>query len=137
MQSRTPTTPVTCATDVARSDRSWGLTPKTGPKRSAVERNLPHLCVPLCGRVSAAWARRLVVEVNTSDNLYSNDRRSREVDHKTKGRPPASVGDKLTAVLPEVLDTVPSKADDQQPRCACDRRGGNDDEDAGNAAFDG
>src|SRR6476660_8474212 len=41
-------TPVTCATDVARSDMSWGLTPKTGPKRSAVERDLTHLCVPFC-----------------------------------------------------------------------------------------
>src|SRR5580765_7477566 len=44
-------TPVACATDAARSDMSWGLTPKTGPKRSTVERDLPRLCVPLCGRL--------------------------------------------------------------------------------------
>ena len=50
MQSRTRITPATCGTDVARSDMSWGLTPKTGPKRSAVERNLPQVCVPICGR---------------------------------------------------------------------------------------
>src|SRR6478672_8125324 len=51
-------TPVTCATDVARSDKSWGLTPKTGPKRSTVERDLPHLCVPLCGRLFLGLAGR-------------------------------------------------------------------------------
>src|SRR3954451_9974454 len=45
-------TPATCATDVARTYMSWGLTPKTGPKRSAVERKLPHLCVPLWGGLS-------------------------------------------------------------------------------------
>src|SRR5580765_6706155 len=45
-------TPVTCATGVARSDMSWGLTPKTGPKRSIVERDLPHLCVPFCADFS-------------------------------------------------------------------------------------
>jgi hypothetical protein len=30
-----------------------------------------------------------------------------------------------------------SEAGDEQPRCACDRRGGDDDEHAGNTAFDG
>src|SRR5580765_760556 len=65
-------TPVTCATDVARSDMSWGLTPKTvswgltpktGPKRSVVERNLPHLCVPLGGRLSRSQRQNCVAQL--------------------------------------------------------------------------
>src|SRR5580765_398351 len=55
-------TPVTCATDVARTDMSWGLTPKTGPKRSAVETNLPHLCVPLGGRLSRSQRQNCVAQ---------------------------------------------------------------------------
>jgi hypothetical protein len=47
------------------------------------------------------------------------------------------VGNELTSVLPEVLEPVAGKADDKQPRCAGDRCGGDDDEHAGDADFDG
>jgi hypothetical protein len=86
---------------------------------------------------AATASAPLVVEVNAGDDLYSNDRRGREVDHKTERRPPARVGNELSAMLPEVLDAVTSETNDEQPWCACDRRGGNDDEHAGNAALDG
>src|SRR5438105_1401429 len=75
--------------------------------------------------------------MNTGDDLDADDRRDRPIHHKTEWRPPASVGNKLTAVLPEVFETVASETDDDQPRCARDRRGGDDDEDGGDAAFDG
>jgi hypothetical protein len=44
---------------------------------------------------------------------------------------------KPTPVLPAVLETVASDTGDEQPRCACDCRGGDDDEHAGKTAFDG
>ena len=43
----------------------------------------------------------------------------------------------MTPVLPEVLETVPGESNDEQPRCARDRRGGDDDERGGNTAFHG
>ena len=59
------------------------------------------------------------------------------VDHKTERRPPPRVGNERTAMLPKVLEPVARKADDKQPRCAGDRCGGDDEERAGDAAFDG
>jgi len=55
----------------------------------------------------------LVVEVNAGDDLYSNDRRGRDVDHQTERGPPASVGNKPSAVLPEVFDTVASETSNE------------------------
>jgi len=78
-----------------------------------------------------------VVKVNAGADLDGDDCRDRPVDHKTERRPPPCVGNKLTAVLPEVLEPVAGKADDKQPRCSGDRCGGDDDEHAGDAAFDG
>lgn len=80
--------------------------------------------------------RSLVVQTHAGDNLDGDDRRDRPINDKTEGRPPACVGNKLTPVLPEILKAVPSETGDKQPRCACDRRGGDDDENAGNTAFD-
>src|SRR2546428_10852300 len=44
-----------------------------------------------------------MMEMNAGDDLDGDDRRDRPIDHKTERRPPASVGNKLAAVLPEVL----------------------------------
>jgi hypothetical protein len=86
---------------------------------------------------AGAQVKALGVEMHAGDDLDGDDRRDYPIDHETEGRPPACVGNKLTAVLPEVLETVASETNDEQPRCACDRRGGDDDEHAGNTRFDG
>src|SRR6266508_6730218 len=74
--------------------------------------------------------------MHTGGYLDGDDRCNRPINHETEGRPPARVGNKLTPVLPEVLETVTSETDHEEPRCACDRRGGDDDEHAGNTGFD-
>src|SRR5438132_3852803 len=79
----------------------------------------------------------LVVEMNAGDDLDGDDRRDRPINRKTERRPPACVRNELTAVLPEVLETVAGETDDEQPRGARHRRGGDDDEHAGDTALDG
>src|SRR5437764_5242076 len=81
--------------------------------------------------------KSLVVEMNAGDDLDSDDRRDRPINRKTERRPPARVGNELSAVLPEVFEAVAGETDDEQPRCVCDRRGGDDDEHAGDTGFDG
>src|SRR4029453_465235 len=78
----------------------------------------------------------LGVEVHAGDNLDGDYCRDHEVDHEAERRPPLRVGHELSAVLPEVLQAMTGEADDKQPRCAGDRRGGDDDESAGDAGFD-
>ena len=78
-----------------------------------------------------------MVEMHSGDDLGGDDQCDRPINYETEGRPPACVGNKLTPVLPEVLETVASETDDKEPRCACDRRGADDDEHAGNTGFDG
>ena len=62
---------------------------------------------------TGAQVRALVVEMHAGDDLDGDDRRDRPINHKTKGRPPACAGNKLPAVLPEVLNTVASETDDE------------------------
>jgi hypothetical protein len=57
--------------------------------------------------------RALVVEMHAGDDLDGDDRRDRPVNHKTEGRPPACVGNELTSVLPEVLETVAGETGDE------------------------
>jgi hypothetical protein len=64
------------------------------------------------GSTSDYDVKSLVVEVNAGDDLDGNDRRDRPIDHETEWWPPACVGDKLSAVLPEVFEAVAGKADD-------------------------
>src|SRR5919109_5192288 len=79
----------------------------------------------------------LVVEMNAGDDLEGDYRCDGPINHETERRPPACVRDELTAVLPEVFEAVAGETDDEQPRCVCDRRGGDDDEHAGDTGFDG
>ncbi len=57
-----------------------------------------------------------VVESNAGDDSGGDDRRRRPVDHETERRPPPGVCDELPAVLPQVFESVPHEADDEQPR---------------------
>src|SRR6266545_1528827 len=75
--------------------------------------------------------------MNARDDLDGDDRRDHQVDHETERRPPPCVADKLSPVLPEVLESVAGKADDKQPGCAGDRCGGDYHEHAGDADLDG
>src|SRR5215207_11744181 len=74
--------------------------------------------------------------MNARDDLDGDYCRDHEVDHEAERRPPLRVGHELSAVLPEVFQAMTGEADDKQPRCAGDRRGGDDDESAGDAGFD-
>jgi hypothetical protein len=58
MQSRTRTTSVTCATDVARSDMSTGLTQIHDRSDRLWKRGVTHMCVPLCGQLFARLAAK-------------------------------------------------------------------------------
>jgi hypothetical protein len=60
-----------------------------------------------------------VVELHAGGDLDGEDRCDHPINHKTEGRPPARVGNKLTPVLPEVFETVASEPNDEQPRRAC------------------
>ena len=62
---------------------------------------------------ASAQVKALVVEMHAGDDLDGDDRRDYPIDHETEGRPPACVGNKLTAVLPEVLETVASQTADE------------------------
>lgn len=55
----------------------------------------------------------LTVEVNARDDLDGDDRGGDEVDREAEGGPPPSVRNKLTSVLPEILEPMPDKADDE------------------------
>ena len=52
-----------------------------------------------------------MVEMHSGDDLDGDDHCDRPINHETEGRPPACVGNKLTPVLPEVLETVASETD--------------------------
>jgi hypothetical protein len=51
--------------------------------------------------------------MNARDDLDGDDCRDHEVDDETKRRPPPRVGNKMSAVLPEVLEPVARKADNK------------------------
>jgi hypothetical protein len=58
----------------------------------------------------------VVVELNTGNEGDCDDRRDCPIDNEAERRPPASVGDELVAVLPQILEPVARKPSDQQPR---------------------
>jgi hypothetical protein len=51
--------------------------------------------------------------MNARDDLDRDYRRDHKVDDETKRRPPPRVGNKMSAVLPEVLEPVARKADNK------------------------
>src|SRR2546425_13108196 len=75
--------------------------------RHNAEIGQPGLCFSAYGHKFGI--NHLVVEMNAGDDLDGDDRRDRPIDHKTERRPPACVGNKLTAVLPEVFEAVASE----------------------------
>ena len=55
---------------------------------------------------------------------------------KAERRPPARVGHKLAAVLPEILDPMTGEAEHQHPRRSGDARGGDHDKGCGDSRLD-
>jgi hypothetical protein len=69
------------------------------------------------------------VEVNTRDDLDGDDRGGDPVDYEAERGPPPGVRNKLTSVLPKILEPVAGKAEDEQPWRFRDGRGSDYDED--------
>jgi len=57
-----------------------------------------------------------VVELDPDGDEHDQDRRDDPVDDQAERRPPASVGDKVAPVLPQVLGPMAGEAGHQQPR---------------------
>ena len=57
-----------------------------------------------------------MVEVDADGDQHHKDRRDDPVDDQAERRPPASIGDIVAPVLPEVLDPMAGEASDQHPR---------------------
>src|SRR4051794_31215698 len=103
-----------------RSRSRWTSSDRSRPER----RGLPPACHGL-------------TELHPGEDLDGDDRRNHEVDHEAEGRPPLRAGHETSVVLPEVLQAMTGEADDEQPRRGGDRCGGDEDESAGDAGFDG
>ena len=56
------------------------------------------------------------MKLNLAEEGGGDDRRHCPIDNKAKRRPPASVGDELVAVLPQILEPVTGEPSDEQPR---------------------
>jgi hypothetical protein len=59
---------------------------------------------------------RLTVEVNARHDLDRNDRGGDPVDNEAERTPPSGVRNKLTSVLPEILEPVARETEDEQLR---------------------
>jgi hypothetical protein len=79
---------------------------------------------------------RIVVELNPGEKGGGDDRRHCPIDNKAKRRPPASVGDELVAVLPQILEPVTSEPSDEQPRRDSHSDSGDHDERSGHRTLD-
>jgi hypothetical protein len=69
------------------------------------------------------------MEVNTRDDLDGDDRRGDPVNYEAERGPPPSIRSKLTSVLPQILEPVAGKAEDERPWRSRDGRGSDYDED--------
>ena len=65
----------------------------------------------------------LTVELNTPDDFDSDDRGGNKVNYEAERGPPSGVRNKLTSVLPKILEPVARKAEDEQPWRSRDGRG--------------
>jgi hypothetical protein len=79
----------------------------------------------------------LTAEVNTGGDLDGDDRRCDPVDYEAERGPPPSVRNKLSSVLPKILEPVAGKAEHEQPCRSRDRSGGDYDEDRCDVGLDG
>jgi hypothetical protein len=61
-------------------------------------------------------------------DLDDDDRGYDPVDGHAERWPPSGVGDEVAAMLPEILEAVPDKAHDEEPRGTGDRGSADDDE---------
>ncbi len=79
------------------------------------------------------WSVVLVlgVEVDAGGDQHDQDRCGDPVDHQAQRRPPARVGNKVAALLPQVLDPMAGEAEHQQPRRSGDARRGDHHKDGG------
>src|SRR5204863_6692816 len=122
-----------CAREPGRTKRS----PATGAARCAGDQGVPQVAdvresrsdpgsksTRLC-RWPAAW---LVMESGSGNDLDGENHGDEPVDGGAKRRPPPGVGNVVTALLPEVLETMARVAKDQEPRRPGDARGGKQDE---------
>jgi hypothetical protein len=71
----------------------------------------------------------LVMKPNPRHDLDGNDRGSDPVDYEAERGPPPGVRKEKPLVLPEILEPVACKADDEQPWRSRDGRGRDDYED--------
>jgi hypothetical protein len=53
------------------------------------------------------------VELNTRHDLDGDDRGGDPVDHEAERRPPPSICNEVTSVLPEILEPVTRNAEDE------------------------
>src|SRR6266540_1833186 len=79
----------------------------------------------------------LTMEVNTRDDLDGDDRGGDPVTYEAERGPPPGVRNKLTSVLPKILEPVAGKAEDEQPWRSRDGRGRDDDEDRCHIGLEG
>jgi hypothetical protein len=109
------------------------------PSRTALSetsRRAPLKVESVRGRRSLPESR-VVVELNTGEEGDCDDRRDGPIDNEAKRRPPASLGDELVAVLPQVLEPVAGKPSDEQPRGDSHADGGDRHERRGERALRG
>src|SRR3954454_7159077 len=76
-------------------------------------------------------------EAYARDDRDGDDPRGDPVDDQAERRPPPRGGHKLASVLPEILESVADKADDDKPDGHGYGEGRDDDEDGGDEALDG
>jgi hypothetical protein len=77
------------------------------------------------------------VEVNTGDDLDGDYRGRDPIKYEAGRGPPPGVRNKLTSVLPQILQPVAGKAEDEQPGRSRDGSGGDYDEDRCDVGLDG
>ena len=84
--------------------------------------------------LAVAW---LVMKSGSCNDLGGENHRDEPVDGGAERRPPPCVGNVVTALLPEVLETMACVAKDEEPGRSGDARGGKQDECARDGALDG
>ena len=68
------------------------------------------------------------MELDPCHDLDGNDRGRNPIDDKAERGPPPSIRNEMTSVLPEILEPVAHKADNEQPWRFRNGRGSDEDE---------
>jgi hypothetical protein len=82
-------------------------------------------------------SRSSLVKVDAGGDQHDENGGGDPVNDKAERRPPASVGNKVAPVLPEVLDPMAGKAEHEQPRRSGDACRSNHDKDCCDPGLDG